>query len=51
MILRLFKGIFRESEALNCECEVFIKITRRFEDIFREMKGSIRTFSENWKLF
>jgi hypothetical protein len=40
--LRLFKDIFRESEALNWKSEAFIKITRLFEDIFREMEGSIR---------
>jgi hypothetical protein len=29
-------------EALDYKCEVFIKITRLFEDIFREMEASIR---------
>jgi hypothetical protein len=46
MILGLFKGIFSELEAFD-KCEVSIKITRVFEDIFREMEASKR----NLRLF
>jgi hypothetical protein len=45
--LRLFKDTFRELEAFDYKCEVFIKMTRLFEDISREMEASIR----NLRLF
>jgi hypothetical protein len=35
--LRPFKDIFRELDAFDYKCEAFIKTTRLFEDIFREM--------------
>jgi hypothetical protein len=40
-----FKGIFREYEAFDYKCEAFIKTTRLFEDIFREMEASIRNLT------
>jgi hypothetical protein len=36
--LGLFKDIFRELEAFDYKCEAFIKKTRLFEDIFKEVK-------------
>jgi hypothetical protein len=47
MILGLFKGIFRELEAFDIKCVVFIIFKRVFEDIFREMEASKR----NLRLF
>jgi hypothetical protein len=38
----LLKEIFKEMEAFDYNCEAFIKITRIFEDIFREMETLIR---------
>jgi hypothetical protein len=37
--LRLLKDIFREVEAFDHKYEVFVKITRLFEDIFREIRN------------
>jgi hypothetical protein len=47
MILRLFKDICREGETFDHKYEAFIKITRPFEDFFREMEALIR----NLRLF
>jgi hypothetical protein len=33
------KDIIKEMEAFEYKCEAFIKITRLFEDIFREIEG------------
>jgi hypothetical protein len=41
-MLMFLKGIFREVEYSDFSCEAFIKITRLFEDIFREMEALIR---------
>jgi hypothetical protein len=38
--LRLFKDNFRKFEAFDYKCEAFIKISRVFGDIFREMEAS-----------
>jgi hypothetical protein len=46
-MLRLFKNIFREVEAFDYKCEIFIEITRLFDHIFREMEALIR----NLRLF
>jgi hypothetical protein len=41
--LKLFKEIFGELEASDYYmCEVFIKTTRLFEDIFREIEALIK---------
>jgi hypothetical protein len=39
VILRLFKDISREVEAFDYKCKAFIKITRLFGEIFREMEA------------
>jgi hypothetical protein len=36
------KEIYSEMEAFDYKCEAFVKITRIFEDIFREMVASIK---------
>jgi hypothetical protein len=40
--LRLLPVLCGELEAFDCKCEAFIRSTRLFEDIFREMEDSIR---------
>jgi hypothetical protein len=45
--LRLLKEIIKKLEAFDYKCEAFIKITRLFVDILREMDASIR----NLRLF
>jgi hypothetical protein len=40
-------GFWSYCEAFDCKCEAFIKTTRLFEDIFKEMEASIR----NLRLF
>jgi hypothetical protein len=37
-----FKDIFREFDAFDYYFEAFMKITRLFEDIFKETEASIR---------
>jgi hypothetical protein len=55
--LRLFINIFSEVEVFDYKCEAFIKITRLFEDIFRDNKKSeafskiLKTFSTELRLF
>jgi hypothetical protein len=48
--LRPFKDIFRKLENFDCKCEAFIKITRLFEDIFKEIESS-EDFSKITRLF
>jgi hypothetical protein len=53
-MLRLFKDIFRELEALDYMCEAFIETTRLFEDIFREMEAfflEMRGFYKDFNYF
>jgi hypothetical protein len=45
--LRLCNKIFIELEAFDLKCAVFIKITRLFDELFREMEALIR----NLRLF
>jgi hypothetical protein len=46
-MLRLFKNHFRDVGTFDYKCEAFIKITRLFVDIFREIEALIR----NMRLF
>jgi hypothetical protein len=38
--LRLLKDNYRELEAFDYYCEAFIKITRLFDELFREIEAS-----------